>query len=244
MRLNIGRKTQDTRRKIWLGARRSLWWRPVYVGCWVSLYLVSCILYPRCAEAARAEIRASGTVASFGTYSFSGPLLFQITQPGDLEIGHIQVDGVHNGEYPWVMRIYTDNASFVGVGGALSPSSRAGLISSDGQYVVPLFVSCPNFGDEIWIPVPDRSDPAYQPYRPSDQVGVRAYSECIIMGIDPRNADWVAGDDRSLWTEDDNPLGDTTMATPFEIRVAARCGVEAVAGTYTGRVIIELVTAP
>jgi hypothetical protein len=170
--------------------------------------------------------------------------LFQITQPGDLEIGRIRVDGVYNGDYPWILRVYTDNVGFVGVGGALATGSRGGLVSSDGRYAVPLFVNCPNFGEGTWVHVPDRNDLGYRSYQPSERVGAGAYTECIIMGIDPRHADWVAGPDRFLWTEDDNPLGDTTILTPFEIRVAARCGPEAVAGAYTGRLIIEIVAAP
>jgi hypothetical protein len=64
------------------------------------------------------------------------------------------------------------------------------------------------------------------------------------MGIDPRNADWVSGGDRTLFTEDDNPLGDITLGTPFDIKFAAYFDEKSVKGNYTSNLYIELIPAP
>jgi hypothetical protein len=66
----------------------------------------------------------------------------------------------------------------------------------------------------------------------------------VIIGIDPRNRIWVSGPDGSLFTNDDNPLGDMTLSTPFEIFFAADIDEHTVQGEYTGRIYIEIIPAP
>ena len=90
------------------------------------------------------EVYITGHVQTFGGYKISEAVAFEIQQPGKQEIGRIGVEGLYNGEYPWVMRVYTDNLNYSGVGGAVRSSSPAGLISSDGQFVIPLYLNCPN----------------------------------------------------------------------------------------------------
>ena len=64
------------------------------------------------------------------------------------------------------------------------------------------------------------------------------------MGIDPRNAHWVAGQDALLFTEDDNVLGDITAATPFELTLRATVSPTTVQGNYDTILYIEIVPAP
>ena len=98
-----------------------------------------------------------------------------MTKPGQQEIGKIVVDGLYNGEYPWIMRAYTD---------------------------------------------------------------------CVLMGIDPRNGSWVTGPDGLLYTADDNFLGDLTVATPFELLLQANIPAAAVQGEYDAVLYIEISPAP
>ncbi|MDD5449160.1 MAG: hypothetical protein PHO42_00990 [Candidatus Omnitrophica bacterium] len=194
--------------------------------------------------ASKSEIKTLGIVPSFGTYSFRGSLNFTVKKPGRFEIGKITVFGTYNGAYPWIMRIYTDNTNLTPLAGSLSAINKAGLISEDGQYTVPLEAACPNFGKDVWVYVPDINNDTYKAYAPPREVGTADYTECIIMGLDPRNADWVSGPDRTLFTADDNPLGDTTLATPFDIRFAAYFDEKTIKGKYTSNLYIELVPAP
>ena len=194
--------------------------------------------------ASKTEVKTVGTVPSFGTYSFKGSLNFNIPKQGKFEIGKVTVYGTYNGPYPWIMRVYTDNTNFMPVAGSLEMQNKAGLISEDGQFVIPLEVNCPNFGKDVWVRVPDINEEKYKPYRPPKEVGMADYTDRIIMAIDPRNADWVSGGDRTLFTDDDNPLGDTTLATPFDIKFAAWFDEKSIKGKYTANLYIELVPAP
>ena len=205
-----------------------------------GLWLVAC--GDSCAS--KTEVKTLGVVPSFGTYSFKGSLNFTIPKPGKFEIGKVTVFGTYNGAYPWIMRIYTDNTNFMPVAGSLTAKSKAGLISEDGQFTIPLEISCPNFGKNVWAHIPDINDKGYKPYRPSKDPGIGEHTDRIIMGIDPRNADWVSGSDRTLFTEDDNPLGDITLGTPFDIKFAAYFDEKSVKGNYTSNLYIELIPAP
>lgn len=176
------------------------------------------------------EVYITGHVQPFGGYHFTEAVAFEVQKPGKQEIGRIGVDGLYNGEYPWVLRAYTDNLHFSGVGGALRPSSPAGLVSSDGQFAIPLFLNDPNFGTDEWRRVPDLNEVQY--------------NDCILMGIDPRNGAWVAGGDGLLYTADDNFLGDTTVQTPFEIVLQADVPASAVRGRYDTTLYLEIVAAP
>ena len=161
------------------------------------------------------EVYISGTVEPFGDYTVSDTVVFTLTKPGTTEIGTIMVDGIYNGEYPWIMRVYTDNIHFKGVAGVGQRPNPAGLISKDGRFVLPIQISTPEFGQDVWRFVPDVNQPGYRPYQPIPVKGTADYSDCVLMGIDPRNAVWVSGPDGVLYTEDDNLLGDITTKTPF-----------------------------
>ena len=190
------------------------------------------------------EVYITGHVQPFGGYKMTEAVAFEIREPGKQEIGRIIVDGLYNGEYPWVMRCYTDNLHFSGVGGALRTPSPGGLVSTEGQFVIPLSLNCPNFGPDTWRRIPDLGDPGTVPYAANPEPGEVAYTDCIVMGIDPRNGAWVAGPDELLYTADDNFLGDTTVATPFEIVLQADVPASAVRGRYDATLYFEIVAAP
>lgn len=180
--------------------------------------------------AVQQEVTLTGHVQPFGGYAATESVEFEIRQPGKQEIGRIAIDGLYNGEYPWILRVYTDNLHFSGVGGAVRSPSPAGLVSSDGQFVIPLSITCPNFGPGEWRRVPD--------------LGEDSYADCILMGIDPRNGPWVAGPDGLLYTADDNLLGDITIKTPFEVVLQADVPASAARGLYDTTLYLEIVAAP
>ena len=202
------------------------------------------IIFTSLAYATRTEINARATVPSFGTYSFEGILSGDVKKPGDCQLGAITVKGTYNGPYPWIMRIYTDNLNYKGIGGAFGQESPAGLVSKDGKYTLPLTASCPNWGEDEWLRIPDLNDPEYKPYSPPSQVNTGTHTERIIMGIDPRNVDWVSGPDRVLFTPDDNIIGDILMESPFEIKFKTTVGPNTPIGDYEGRIYIEILPSP
>ena len=210
----------------------------------IPLILIIVIATVASAFATRTEIVARATVLSFGTYSFEGALGGDARKPGLDELGTITVKGTYNGSYPWVMRIYTDNLKYKGIGGGLGSLSPAGLVSKDGKYVLPLEANCINWGPEEWLRIPDLNDPGYKSYSPPTNVDARAHTERIIIGIDPRNANWVSGPDRVLFNADDNLLGDITLETPFDIKLRTKIGPNTPIGNYEGRIYIEIVPAP
>ena len=194
--------------------------------------------------AVKQEVYVTGHVQPFGGYLFTEAVAFDITKPGKQEIGKIVVDGMYNGEYPWIMRVYTDNLRYTGIGGAVRLPSPAGLVSEDGQFVIPLLIQGPNFGPDEWRVIPDLSEPGYSPYAPKPEPGEASYTDCVVMGIDPRNGNWVAGGDGLLYTGDDNFLGDATIPTPFEMTLQADVSPSGVRGKYATTLYIEIVPAP
>ncbi len=216
--------------------------KPVLMAAIITFPLV--IFTSHSCFATKTEIKVVGNVASFGAYSVKGSICFKIPKAGKYEIGKVTVLGTYNGPYPWIMRIYTDNTNYQPVAGTIKPANKSGLISDDGQFVIPLQINCPNMDKDEWSYVPDIGEEDYKTYVAPQEVGKAVHTECIIMGIDPRNADWVAGKDRALFTEDDNALGDITIATPFDIRFAADFDCKAIEGDYNTNVYIELLPAP
>lgn len=211
----------------------------------VLLFLLPFTFHPSPAFAAvKQEVYVTGTLQSFGGYTFTEAVQFTIEEPGPQEIGSIVVEGLYNGEYPWVMRIYTDNLHFAGVAGAVRRVPQAGLTSKDGRFALPLEIYCPVFGEEAFRRIPDINEPDYIPYHPSSEPKEVAYTDCILMGIDPRNAAWVAGGDGVLFTDDDNLLGDLTVKTPFELILRTDVSPSAVKGDYEALLYIETVPAP
>lgn len=191
------------------------------------------------------EVYITGHVQSFGGYTVTEGISFVIEEPGEQEIGPLVMEGLYNGEYPWVMRIYTDNLRFAGIAGAVSPPSPAGLVSKDGAYAIPLFIHFPNLGKDGWRRIPDINERDYRPYRVEPDPGVEAgYSDLVVMGVDPRNGAWVAGQDGLVQTLDDNPLGDTTVETPFEMFLRADVSPSAPRVEYETTLYLEIVAAP
>lgn len=192
----------------------------------------------------RAIIPTRGKVNSFGTYSFIGKLDFDVKKPGEQEIGKIVIEGTYNGEYPWIMRVYTDNTNYTGIAGATKPLSPAGLVSTDGRFSIPLLIDAPIMMLTNYRAVPDINQAGYKQYIPDKLNRAMPYTDCVIMGIDPRNEIWVAGENNMLFDNDDNTIGDMTSVTPLEIKFLAKFDEKAVASNYTANLYIEIVTCP
>lgn len=191
------------------------------------------------------EVYVTGHVQSFGGYTFTEAVSFVIEEPGEQVVGVIVVDGLYNGEYPWIMRVYTDNLRFAGIAGAVGQASPAGLISKDGAYSIPLLLHTPNLGEDDWSRIPDVNDPDYSPYQPEPDPGAEATTtDLVVMGIDPRNGAWVAGPDGVAQTSDDNPLGDITIGTPFEMVLRADVAPTTPRAEYETILYVEIVPAP
>lgn len=212
----------------------------------LHLFVMTGILFqlPAAHASQQQEVYVTGHVQPFGGYVFTESVAFDVTAPGAQEIGRIVVDGLYNGEYPWIMRAYTDNLHFAGITGSIRPPSPAGLVSKDGLYVIPLSINVPSYGPNVWRRIPDLSEPGALPYEPEPQPGETTYTDCVLMGIDPRNGSWVAGPDGLLYTYDDNLLGDETVATPFEMILQANVLPAAVKGEYDAVLYIEISPAP
>lgn len=190
------------------------------------------------------EVYITGQVQPFGGYVFTEAVTFEVAEPGKQVVGQIVVDGLYNGEYPWILRAYTDNLQFSGVGGAVRSINPAGLVSEDGQFVIPLFIQTPNDGEEEWQRIPDLGEPGATPYTPDADPARKTGTDCVLMGIDPRNGSWVAGPDGLLYTGDDNLIGDITVATPFEMTLMADVPATGVRGKYAATLYLEIVSAP
>ncbi len=217
-----------------------------------SLFSILCLLFsvlyllssaPAWATT-RQEVYVTATVPSFGGYTFTEAIEFTAAEPGTVEIGRITVEGLYNGEYPWILRVYTDNLHFAGVAGAVERPNPAGLISKDGRFQIPLEIQSPVFGPDEWRRIPDLNEAGYRPYSPPPLPEEPQHTDGVILGIDPRNANWVAGPDGLLYTEDDNPLGDWTAKTPFELVLRARIDPSTVSGSYDALLYLEIVPAP
>jgi len=207
----------------------------------VVLFLI--IYLPSFCFGAKSKVLITATVESFGTYSYEGSINAKINQTGSTEIGKITVNGIYNGPYPWYMRIYTDNKNYQGVAGSSGKKIADGLISKDGLYSIRLLVNCPNY-DSAFLRIPDINNPDYKTYMPSSFVGEETHNERIIMGIDPRNANWVSGPDKILFTDDDDPKGNTTWPTPFDLQFKVESDNSTVQGEYETDLYIEIVPAP
>lgn len=201
------------------------------------------------------EIYISCSIASFGGYSLNGVIDAVGSQPGLNKIGYITVDGGSNEPYPWVMRVYTDNKSYQGLAGSIHGESIPSGLTRDGGGSIPLLFKTKNTGED-WVYVPDINDPKYTGYFAIRDQGQGAslpktlVRETVICGVDPRNAAWVAGHDEILFTDDDNPYGDTTLPTPFKIELAVRIpknipkGKNSPNGKYSTKLIFEIIAEP
>ncbi len=201
------------------------------------------------------EIYITCTVASFGGYKLKGVINPVIARPGENKIGYIEVDGGCNEPYPWILRIYTDNKNYQGLGGSMYPEKiPAGLIREGGGSL-PVKFQTDNTGPQ-WVYIPDINNPKYKSYfevrnmEPGSEVDEETPMDVIVAGIDPRNPAWVAGRDNILYSDDDNILGDRTLITPFKISLAVQVpekstdGKNAPYGKYGTRIILEIVSEP
>lgn len=219
--------------------------KTIKICLFITAAVCALILLTQPCFAKRVIIPVTGKVNSFGTYSFVGKLDFEIKEAGEQNIGIISIEGTYNGEYPWIMRIYTDNAGYTGIAQAAGIQSPAGLVSTDGRFVIPLLVNAPNMGESYYKTIPDINQIDYKTYIP-DKLKEKEtpYTDYIIMAIDPRNEVWVAADNGTLFDLDDNLLGDTTIPTPFDLRFKADFDERAVKANYTANLYIEIVPCP
>lgn len=203
------------------------------------------------------EVYMSCTVKSFGGYTLKAFVTDVIRQPGHQQIGYIVVDGATNEPYPWIMRIYTDNKDYQHLAGSIHAGTEKipqGLIREGGGNL-PLQFQSKNTGEE-WVYVPDINNANYTSYfairdlGPGATVSGNVLREQPVVGIDPRNAAWVAGEDGILFTDDDNIYGDITLPTPFRINLAVQVpenvprGTQSPSGEYKTRLIFEIISEP
>jgi len=151
---------------------------------------------------------------------------------------------------------YTTSKIWVRTSGEGSPS---GLVSSDGKYTLPLKVWCVNFGpdwDEMgWNttllgPPPVNDDYVWKGPQLDD--GKRDTDRGVWLWIpdymdmtgDKRTWRRLIGQDRydREYVTDNNPTGDFTLDSPFDIYLATEASPSTVIGKYTGKLIIEIYT--
>ncbi len=159
---------------------------------------------------------------------------------------------------PWYIRIYTDNyTKYKGIQDAVRRGSPAGLVSSDGQYTIPLRVWCLNFPpedqelgwDSLLSGAPPVDDDTYW-NGPLLDSGERNYSKAAWLRI-PDYSEMTA--DRGTWRNligqdfydsqfktDTNQTGDFTLKNPFSAFFATETNPTSVTGTYSTSLIVEL----
>lgn len=174
-------------------------------------------------------------------------------------------------DQPWYMRIYTDNhkrykgiddaiysgrVAMQGSGGADAIGSPAGLVSSDGKYVIPLKVWCLNFGPDVeegWNPTLMGPPPVKEDYywkgplldnqkRDASRVAWEWIPDYIDMTADNNTWRKLIGQDPydTHYVSDANPTGDFTLASPFQAFIAYETSPTAVEGKYWADLIIEI----
>ncbi|RJP56369.1 MAG: hypothetical protein C4541_12435 [Candidatus Auribacter fodinae] len=201
------------------------------------------------------EVYISCTVKSFGGYTLKAYITDVVREAGQHNIGYIVVDGACNEPYPWILSVYTDNRKYQGAAGTIHAEKVLQGFIREGGGNIPLMFQTPNTGDK-WVYVPDINDPNYTSYYairdlgPGAVIPANTTRQQVVLGIDPRNAAWVAGPDGILFTDDDNLYGDTSLPTPFKIMLAVQVpenvpmGPKSPVGEYKTRLIFEIVTEP
>lgn len=137
--------------------------------------------------------------------------------------------------------------------------SPAGLVSSDGKYAIPLRVWCLNYGpdwDEMgWSPTLLGPPPVNDDYvwngpelddgkrDPDRRVWLRV-PDHMDMTADSRSWRNLIGKDpfNRNFTGDNNPTGDFTLDSPFDLYFATETSPTTVIGKYSGKLIIEIYT--
>ncbi len=222
----------------------------IFTGIMIILAICQSLL-----ASTTSEVYISCTVASFGGYIFKGYINAPANKPGRNIIGYIDVEGAANEPYPWIMRVYTDNKNYQATAGAIHQEKPSiGLIRKGGGHL-PLQFNTPNTGEE-WVYIPDINNKDHYTYFAVRDMGPGATipgdstRDTVVMGIDPRNAEWVAGRDSILFTDDDNIYGDISIATPFTIKLAVmlpkdtREFKKTPAGKYSTKLIFEIISEP
>ncbi len=193
------------------------------------------------------------TLLDFGTLDYGRQML---PVPVEVTWEHALFNRLGKDER-WFMRIYTDNATrYEGIPGALRHGSPSGLVSSDGRYAISLKVWCINFGPDVhetgWnaeVMGPPSVDDRFW-LGPTLDTGRRDedratwqtvpdYSEMTsntktwrkLIGQDPFDSQYVT---------EQNPTGDATLASPFELYLASETSAISVAGSYAGTLVVEL----
>lgn len=199
------------------------------------------------------EVSLFPTLVEFGTLEYGRQML---PVPIEVTWDHALFNRLRKDER-WWLRIYTDNATrYRGVPGALRPGSPAGLVSSDGRYAIPLKVWCLNFGPDVhetgWKaevmgppPVEDRFW-----FGPLLDTGERDEDRAVWQRVPDysemtgSDASWrkLIGQDpfSSQYATEQNPTGDATLASPFNLYLALETSPVSVAGTYGGTLVVEL----
>lgn len=223
-----------------------------------NIIAVTALVVGMCANilaSTTSEVYISCTIASFGGYRFTGYVTAPADKPGFNEIGYIEVDGAANEPFPWIMRVYTDNKNYQGTAGAIYQEKIPQGLIREGGGSVPLQYRTPNTGDE-WVYVPDINHPDHLDYfavrdmGPGATIPTGMTRDSVVMGIDPRNAEWVAGRDGILFTDDDNFYGDITIGTPFRIDLGVMMprnvqqGKKTPQGKYSTKLIFEIISEP
>ena len=201
------------------------------------------------------EVYISCTVASFGGYVFKGYINAPANKPGENVIGYIDVEGAANEPYPWIMRVYTDNRNYQGTAGAIHQKETPQGLVRQGGGNLPIRFKTPNTGDE-WVYIPDINNEnrlsyfAVRDMGPGATIPSGTTKDTLLMGIDPRNAEWVAGPDSILFTDDDNLYGDISIGTPFKINLQVILPKDPQeikkipAGKYSTKLIFEIISEP
>lgn len=137
--------------------------------------------------------------------------------------------------------------------------SPAGLISGDGKYKLPLKVWCLNYGpdwDEIgWSatllgPPPVNDDYVWKGpllddgKRDTDRAAWSWIPDYTDMTADKRTWRRLIGQDpyNKEFVSDNNPTGDFTLDSPFDIYLATEASPTTVIGKYSGKLIVEIYT--
>jgi hypothetical protein len=143
--------------------------------------------------------------------------------------------------------------------GSSAEGSPAGLVSSDGKYTIPLRVWCLNYGpdwDEIgWNPTLLGPPPVNEDYvwkgpeldngkRDPDRRAWLWVPDYVDMTADPRTWRNLIGRDpySRNFVSDNNPTGDFTLTSPFDIYLATETSAATVTGSYSGKLILEIYT--
>lgn len=174
-------------------------------------------------------------------------------------------------DQPWYIRVYTDNhkrfksidgaiysgrVATQGGGGADAIGSPAGLVSSDGKYVIPLKAWCSNFGPDVedgWDDTLMGPPPVKEDYywkgplldnqkRDTQRVAWQWIPDYIDMTADHTTWRKLIGQDSfsSFYVSDSNPTGDFTLPSPFQMFIAYETSPTAVEGKYWTDLIIEI----